>query len=95
LLLTSVMGFPNQFFNESWVVGIWRAGHGGNNVELGRLGRWLEPLPVLDASLSDMARCHLIVVYPYRVEAGGLASYGPDLADLYRRAAGYVDRILK
>jgi putative ABC transport system substrate-binding protein len=29
------------------------------------------------------------------VEAGGLLSYGPNFADLYRRAAGYVDRILK
>jgi putative ABC transport system substrate-binding protein len=29
------------------------------------------------------------------VEAGGLASYGPSLPDLYRRAAGHVEKILK
>jgi hypothetical protein len=29
-------GFPNQFFNDSWVVGFWRADHGRHDVELGR-----------------------------------------------------------
>ena len=29
------------------------------------------------------------------VREGGLLSYGPDLVDLYRRAASYVDRILR
>jgi putative ABC transport system substrate-binding protein len=43
------------------------------------------------------AQHRLPAVYPYRfyVDAGGLISYGPDLIDLHRQAAGYIDRILR
>ena len=39
----------------------------------------------------------LPTVYPYRdfVDAGGLVSYGPDLLSFWRRAAHYIDRILR
>jgi putative ABC transport system substrate-binding protein len=43
------------------------------------------------------ARYKLPAVYAYRhiVEDGGLASYGPDWTDQFRRAAEYIDRILR
>jgi putative ABC transport system substrate-binding protein len=43
------------------------------------------------------AKNRLPAVYPWReaVDAGGLMSYGPNNADLFRRAATYVDKILK
>ncbi len=48
--------------------------------------------------LVDLAAKNLLpAVYPWRefIDAGGLMAYGPDLADSFRRAATYVDRILK
>ncbi len=50
-----------------------------------------------DLIVTLAARHRLPAVYAsrYFVTDGGLMSYGPDLVDQYRRAAGYVDRILK
>jgi ABC-type uncharacterized transport system substrate-binding protein len=50
-----------------------------------------------DALIALITRQKLPAVYPYRyyAESGGLASYGPDTIDQYRRAASYVDRVLK
>jgi putative ABC transport system substrate-binding protein len=50
-----------------------------------------------DLIITLAARHKLPAVYFDRafVTAGGLLSYGPDRTDMYRRAAGYVDRILK
>src|SRR5262245_26459812 len=50
-----------------------------------------------DLIVTLAAQHKLPAVYPFRffVTGGGLMSYGPDTIDPYRRAAGYVDRILK
>ena len=59
------------------------------------------PDPVTTArrkQIIDLAARHrLPAMYPFpqRVEDGGLIAYGPSFADLWRRSAYYVDRILK
>ena len=68
----------------------------------------LQPLEVKDPkdfpiafSAMTRKRPNALITFPspltsaYRPEAGGLMSYSPNLADVFRRAAYYIDRILK
>ena len=59
------------------------------------------PNPVTDVhreliiALAAKHRLPAVYAYRYQVTSGGLASYGINVADLYMRAASYVDRLLK
>src|SRR5262249_13483251 len=59
----------------------------------------LSPLVTLHSKrIAELALQHRLPgMYPTRqfAEEGGIAAYGPLLSDLYRRAATYVDKILK
>jgi putative ABC transport system substrate-binding protein len=47
------------------------------------------------ATLAQRYRLPTMYFFRAYVESGGLVSYGPDQVDLFRRAASYVDRILR
>ncbi len=47
------------------------------------------------AALAARHRLPAVYPFPFFVRNGGLISYGPDIVDSFRRAAGYVNRILK
>jgi putative ABC transport system substrate-binding protein len=69
-----------------------RSGHGGMIVPASSLSVTHRGLLI---TLAARHRLPAIYVDRVNVAAGGLMSYGADFADQYRRAAGYVDRILK
>ena len=77
---------------ESAIAAFARGSNGGLIVTIGTLAQAHR-----DLIITLAARHRLIAVYPFRmfVTNGGLISYGPYPADQFRRAAGYVDRILK
>jgi putative ABC transport system substrate-binding protein len=77
---------------ERAIIQFAKVGDGGSVVTGSELAALLR-----DEIVSLAARNRLPTVYSdrYFVDRGGLISYGPDRADEYRRAAGYVDRILK
>jgi putative ABC transport system substrate-binding protein len=68
---------------------------GTNDGLIATAGAWMAARRELIVTLA--ARHRLPAVYPFRyfVTGGGIISYGPDPVDPYRRAASYVDRILK
>ena len=50
---------------------------------------------LIDLTLAAQYKLPTVYANRFNVTGGGLISYGPDRVDEFRRAAGYVDRILK
>ena len=85
------VGVPDAEMIEQGVSAFARAPNGGLIVTAGGTAVWRKVI------IGLAARHKLPAVYPYRYYAqdGGLISYGPSIYDGIRRAASYVDRILK
>lgn len=77
---------------ERGIAAITRLGNGGLIVTASALSSVNRNLIV---TLAAQYRLPTIYYRKGFVTSGGLLSYGPDFADQYRRAAGYVDRILR
>jgi ABC-type uncharacterized transport system substrate-binding protein len=84
------VGDPGKI--ERGVADFAHAGNGGLIVT-----RTSEAIAARNLIVALAAQFRLPAVYPLRVfvAGGGLASYGPDIVDEYREAAGYIDRILR
>jgi putative ABC transport system substrate-binding protein len=86
------LGFSDAKDIESSIAAFGRGGNGALIVSL-------NPLATVNRRviIASAARHRLPAIYPFRyfTADGGLMSYGADLTIQYRRAAGYVDRILK
>jgi putative ABC transport system substrate-binding protein len=93
------LGLQLQFVEARRPVEFERAFSDMRRAHAGALTAWSSPVFNTERRrLVDLAaKTRLPAVYPWReaVDAGGLIAYGPDPADLFRRAATYVDKILK
>jgi len=77
---------------EPAVAAFARGSNGGLIVTIGTL---TDAHRDMIGALATRYRLPAVYPFPFFVRSGGLISYGPDITDSYRRAAGYVDRILK
>jgi putative ABC transport system substrate-binding protein len=93
-LQTEVLPFPVRSDDEIGhaVTGLGHQPGGGLIIMLDVFTAVHRPAIIAQATANRVP-----TVFPWRFGAtdGGLVSYGVDVADLHRRAAGYVDRILK
>jgi ABC-type uncharacterized transport system substrate-binding protein len=81
---TEEMAFAMQDFAASPGSGLMIGPDPFNNVHLKQI-----------AELATKLQLPTISVYRSYVTEGGLMAYGPDVADVFRRSAAYVDRVLK